>query len=1030
MKTNLSLPSSFAALSACWLAMAAPGEARAAAGLLNPAGIWHLDGNFGNSLPGQAALLPAGLVNGTDFTFATDESGYQYLQAQPFTPATKRLTVTNPIAPNGGPGATRTNQWTAVMDVKFDALQPYAGFLQLDPANAGDVTFYVASTNNLNGALNAGLSSAGAIAVKTWHRLAITCGNNGAGGPTTVKFYLNGVPNGTPRTSTFNGTLSLQSTFHLLSDNNNELKPAKLNSFALWGEELSAGDIALLGAPQTGGIQPRTRQYSWRNLAGEPGGTGSENGFGPVARFDAPSGIGVDGSGNVYVADTNNHTIRKVTPAGGVSVLAGSPGLAGHAGGFGEAARFRYPRDIAVDSTGNVYAGDSTEHVIRKISPAGEVTTLAGLAGTSGSTDGVGGAARFKTPYGIAVDTTGNIYVGDRGNATIRRITPAGEVTTLAGSAGQTGSVNGQGSTARFLNLTAMAVDSAGNIYVTDGGSVRIITATGLVSTLAGVATSYGNVDGPAETARFFTPSGLVVDGSGNVFVVQTNTQTLRKVTTSGVVSTVAGASGENGSINGSGVLARFSFPYGIAKDGGGTMYVTDGASSAIRKVTPAILVSIFVGTPEYSGTADGSGNAARFDKPQAIAVHSSGDLYVADGTRIRKVTSAGVVSTPPGFAGTSPAYDPNGIVVDDSRNIYFTDGARNNIQKIDPSGVVTTFAGSLDGLGGTTNGQGTAARFRTPIAIAGDAAGNLYVTDWNNHVIRKITASGEVSTFAGTAQMSGIVDATGSAARFTFPRGIAVDSAGNVYVSDESGHTIRKITPERVVTTLAGSAGNPGSADGTGSLARFDFPRGLAVDRSGNVYVGDWRNQTIRRVTPGGVVTTIGGMAKVGSGVDAIGSAARFSFPDGIAVNAAGVLFVADAENNRISRGTLFGTIAAWRMEYFQTTEDAGNAANLFDYDHDGLVNLLEYAFGTNPLTGGPEGLPQIRREGPDLQVSFIQPDSVSDITYGAEWSTTLAAGSWTAIPDSGMGGFHSFRLPVTEEPRMFMRLTVKQNQ
>ena len=226
------------------------------AGLSDPKGIWQLDVGFGGTLPSYTALNASTLTAGADYSFATDGT-YQFLQTQPFNTPAKRLTVTNPTGPNGGPGATRTNQWTVVMDVKFDSFQPYSGILQLNPANSTDVTIYLFSTNNLTATLNAGLSSSGAIAVNTWYRLAITCGNNGAGGATTMKFYLNGVPNGTPRTSTFDGVLSLQSVFHLFSDETfggGDLKPAKLSSCGLWGEELSAADIASLGGPQPGGL--------------------------------------------------------------------------------------------------------------------------------------------------------------------------------------------------------------------------------------------------------------------------------------------------------------------------------------------------------------------------------------------------------------------------------------------------------------------------------------------------------------------------------------------------------------------------------------------------------------------------------------------------------------------------------------------------------------------------------------------------------------------------------------------------------
>ena len=228
--------------------------AMAQAGLSDPKGLWQLDGGLTGALPSHAPLDASSLTNGVDYSFGAD-GGYQFLQTQPFNSPAKRLTVANPTGTNGGPGATRTNQWSIVMDVKFDAFQPYSGLLQLNPLNNSDVSIYLFSANGLTATLNSNLSSSGAIAVGTWYRLAITSGNNGNGSGTTLKFYLNGVPNGNPLSGSFDGTLSLQSTFHLFSDDGTgDLKPSKLGSFGLWGEELSAADIASLGGPQPSGL--------------------------------------------------------------------------------------------------------------------------------------------------------------------------------------------------------------------------------------------------------------------------------------------------------------------------------------------------------------------------------------------------------------------------------------------------------------------------------------------------------------------------------------------------------------------------------------------------------------------------------------------------------------------------------------------------------------------------------------------------------------------------------------------------------
>ena len=217
----------------------------------------------------------------------------------------------------------------------------------------------------------------------------------------------------------------------------------------------------------------------------------------------------------------------------------------------------------------------------------------------------------------------------------------------------------------------------------------------------------------------------------------------------------------------------------------------------------------------------------------------------------------------------------------------------------------MTTLAG-LAGSQGSADGTGSAARFNTPSGVAVDSAGNVYVADTFSHTIRQVTPAGAVTTLAGSAGNAGSADGAGGAAQFACPRGVAVDSAGNVYVADTGNSTIRQVTPAGVVTTLAGAAGISGSADGTNSTARFNSPYGVAVDSAGNVYVADEANDTIRQVTPAGVVTTLGGSPGNWGSADGVGAAAQFNWPHAIAVDSAGDLYVADTVNSRISKGTL----------------------------------------------------------------------------------------------------------------------------
>ncbi len=840
-------------------------------------------------------------------------------------------------------------------------------------------------------------------------------------------------------------------------------------------------------------------------------GAGSSDGTGSTARFYYPYGAAVDSAGNVYVGDTTNDVIRKITPSGVVTTLAGCAGQAGSSDGTGSAARFNLPDGLAVDSAGDIYVADWHNGEIREISPSGVVTTLAGSAAAgAGSSDGTGSAARFNSPTGVAVDSAGNVYVADQGNDEIREISPSGVVSTLAGSARQTGFSDGTGSAARFDGPTGLALDSAGDIYVADyaNDEIREVTPSGIVTTLAGSAAHLGSSDGSGSAARFYSPCGVAVDSAGNVYVGDKNNDEIREITPSGVVTTLAGSAGQRGSSDGSGSAARFDFPYGVAVDNAGNVYVADSYSMDIREISTAGLVS--GDTAAFSETfdtknvgsgktlmvtgsvSDGNGgnnyavtfvsNTTGVINQAGLTITAAANTKTYDGTTSAAVTPTvvGLQGSSDTVTGLSETYDTalpgtgktltvsSGYVVNDGNGgnnyavttvvnttgvintantstslatssgsvVYgttvtftaivssgmgsiaptqgsvdfkdttnntdfgngtfahssgssstwtFTTGVKtfnvttgDNIQAsyvpgtgftgssctttqavtarpitvtaasdtktydgtasstatptFPAGGVVTTLAGS-PAQTGSSDGSGSAARFDDPESVAVDSAGNVYVADYWNQEIRKITPSGVVTTLAGSAGQKGSSDGSGSAARFDYPTGVAVDSAGNVYVADSFNDEIRKITPSGVVTTLAGSAGQPGSGNGSGTAARFNDPLGVAVDDAGNVYVADNLNDEVRKITPSGVVATLAGSALQSGSSDGSGSAARFNWPVAVAVDGAGNVYVADEFNHEIRKITPSGVVATLAGSAGQTgsSNGSGSAARFY---------------------------------------------------------------------------------------------------
>jgi len=345
-------------------------------------------------------------------------------------------------------------------------------------------------------------------------------------------------------------------------------------------------------------------------LAGWPQAWGTANGTGWAARFEFPGSIREDTGGNLYVADANGNTIRKVTQAGVVTTFAGTPGVAGSADGAAASAQFSSPSGVAIDGSGNVYVADDGNATIRKITAAGVVSTLAGSAGSTGHVDAVGSAARFTDPQDLALDAAGNLYVADGTGNRIRKVASDGTVSTFAGT-GTRGATNGAGTSATFNDPVGVAVDSSGNVYVAENGGDRIrkITAAAVVSTYAGTGTP-GSADGPAASAQFSGPSGVSVDTAGNLYVSDTGNDTIRLITPAGTVSTIGGAVGAAENTDGPAPVSRFANPAQVAPDPSGVLFVADSGNCTIRRIVQGALLAPSILTSAPSVTVNSGQNA------------------------------------------------------------------------------------------------------------------------------------------------------------------------------------------------------------------------------------------------------------------------------------------------------------------------------------------------------------------------------------------------------------------------------------
>ena len=662
------------------------------------------------------------------------------------------------------------------------------------------------------------------------------------------------------------------------------------------------------------------------------------------AELRSPTGVAVDSAGNVYIADYSNHRIRKVDSTGTITTIAGT-GECCFSGDGGPAveAELRSPYGVAVDSAGNVYIADVSNRRIRKVDSTGTITTIAGTGEFGFSGDGGPAVeAELRSPYGVAVDSAGNVYIADYSDHRIRKVDSTGTITTIAGT-GEFG-FSGDGGPAVEAELRSpygVAVDSAGNVYIADVSNRRIrkVDSTGTITTIAGIGEfGFSGDGGPAVEAELRSPYGVAVDSAGNVYIADYSDHRIRKVDSTGTITTIAGTgeccfvSTDDG---GPAAAARLGFPRGVAVDGDGNLYIADSVTERIRKIDSTGTITTIAGTGEYGFSGNGGrAAAARLAFPTGVAVDSAGNLYIADtgNRRIRKLTPVGG-STPPnptgtidtvagtgrsGFSGDGgPATDaqlyiPYDVAVDGAGNLYIADTYNHRIRKVDSSGVITTFAGTGES-GFSYGGPAAAARLAFPTGVAVDSAGNLYIADSGNHRIRKVDATGTITTIAGTGQRGFYGDggpATEAALRW--PSDMARDGAGNLYISDSGNQRIRKVDSTGTIDTVAGTGRFGFSGDGgPATAAQLWNPRSVVVDHAGNLYIADSQNHRIRKVDSTGTIDTVAGTRERGfSGDGGPATAAWLDHPTGVAVDSAGNLYIADYSDHRIRKVDSTGTI------------------------------------------------------------------------------------------------------------------------
>jgi uncharacterized protein (TIGR03437 family) len=668
-------------------------------------------------------------------------------------------------------------------------------------------------------------------------------------------------------------------------------------------------------------------------------------------------------------------------------------------GGPAIAAQIGAIQGIAVDRLGNIYLSDTDHHRIRRVSVTGIITTVAGTGASGWSGDGgPATAAQLNLPYGIAADLNGNVYIADLGNNRVRLLAPDGTISTLAGT-GTAGSA-GDGAAATAAQVSSprnLAIDAAHNLYVSEfaGHRIRKISPDGKISTFAGTGSpGYSGDGGLAPAAQLNWPAGLAFDRQGNLYVADSLNNRIRKIAPGGTITTALGASG------------GMATPFALTVNGLGSVYVGDAAMTVVYGYTAAGKRVLFAGGATQDFQGDG-GPAAKacLSNVLDLAVDLSGNIYLADGPRVRRVDLQGVINTVAGDgflhavgdltnATDAILHRPSAVALDAAGNLFVADTGTQRVRQVLHSGTIVTMADGLVspsgvaldaqghpyvsdaganrileitgvGLASAVVGTGQAGvgpesqlpnvtPLHSPEGICFDRNGTLFVADSANHRVLRIASV--IQILAGTGAPGSAGDGSSAhSAQLNQPSACAADSSGNLFVADTLNHRIRRVTSAGIISTVAGTGDSGASGDeGPATSARLNSPRGVAIGADGSVFIADTGNHLIRQITPDGVIHTVAGGVGAGfAGDGGPATSALLSAPAGIAIDASGAIYFADTGNDRVRRLVPLQSLAPPVVAATDTAPV--NAASLAGGPVAPGEVIIIYGKGIGPDTGAP---------------------------------------------------------------------------
>jgi uncharacterized protein (TIGR03437 family) len=605
-----------------------------------------------------------------------------------------------------------------------------------------------------------------------------------------------------------------------------------------------------------------------------------------LARLEYPTSVAVDTSGNLYIADEGLLRIRKVGTDGVISTVAGTGSSQSGPDGAPAVSTAVLPYGVAVDSRGTVYFADSRA-LVRKIAPDGTLATVAGFTGTGlGSGDGGPATAAKITPWGIAIDRSNNLYIADAASARVRKVTPDGIIHTVAGT-GQPGA-QGEGGPAALAQLQApryVAVDTAGSLYIADQDRILRVTGDGILTRIAGGGAT--RMDGVPATSSLISTAGIAVDSLGNVYTADSAGNTIRKISTDGIIHTIAGT-GRQGSSDGCGnaLAAQFYAPEGVAVDAAGNVYTGERGNPRVRQVSPGGSIRTVAGPGSESFGGDGgAATLAAISSPSGLAFDTAGTLYLADtaNNRIRAITPAGIIMTVAGSGPTAgdfsgcvlppgPLNRPAAVAAGANNEVYIADTGNDRVMVLSKGLGLSVFAGTGAKGSSGDGGPATAATLNGPAGLAVDSAGDVYIADTGNNRLRVVGRDGGIRSVP---------------ANFSAPSGLAFDGDGNLYVAESQGHRVTRMKPDGTMDRFAGTGVS------TASIAPIPTPQeelanptGVAIDPFRTLYVADSGSVggKLQRITRNGALSN-----------------PSLNPTGGVATDAQGNVYYADPRNNVI---------------------------------------------------------------------------------------------------------------------------------